>query len=840
MVDLLGVGMKLHAQYSEDRAFYPATVVEISMAKKRAKAPVKVCFDGYIDEEWKSIEQLQSRRLPKCKPDGGKVAHEEPKAQAKAKVKSSSESQLTLSAGRTQQAAKPTVSSRASIRSQVTETDTETLMPVPPAPAALLQKMGRRMMLSAADEKLLQEPWCRPTVALENYTQEHKARLHANSENKRTVKELRKSVQNVFKDGTVARVLAASLPHDSAIRQLDNQLQGVIFHISPAERSANRGGSRRFNVPMPVFRQVCDILHMRNVVTPCLNDFKTFLPGRWKLSWVDLSTETAQWLVATFNVLTRAGFWQITVTRDHEVISAFPIAAGRLASSDSMELCSEDNPQRCGECRGCMAAGDQWSLLPSVQANFVHIRRPMDSVQRRPCSCGLLASKNLSDQFRCTCEPCEGELRMWAKAVKEFESCLDNVGCDWNAASKSLLSATTAACGSCLQDRRCVAEAIKAGCPPETIRNTLLPWLEKTEPEEVMLRVCEVRFSQDSINSSFTGEHKGQDIESLVRAFRLGLLLPTDKPIRVVWYHGEFWALDHRRLWAIQQYQLLEPLEDVHVRAQVLPLCDIDKTTATAAAVKEFNKKYSTVSDGTRMHIKRTPIEGSGTPAMNRTALASVVFGDLKQVRGTRDSLQGAMFKLGDQTFCSVREVKEKLELLKGDHAEGDPLSREDFRLLMSLLEFHPEAATQNQDVVCITVATSEAFRTPAFWLWKESGEGRDTSMKDCLGHLEYFLTSSPTRNRDLIDILSQDRHRGCLDHVGPRFSSIKLTEDISISGDSFAAGTPLFVVTHDMPQGSVVGSLLSFLVFRWKEGCKNAGKLGAVDIACASDHDAS
>lgn len=812
MVEHLEIGLKLQAEYSLDGQFYLATVVAISRSRKQQKAPVKVRFEGYDDEEWKAIEQLRSKKLPKSK------------VQCVSKAKASSSSTFTQQATATASTA----------TADSTAVDIERPLRAPPAPAALLEKMCRQIPLSAADEELLQGPWCRPNIALENYIHKREAGLRADK--KSTVRDLRKGMPNVFNDGSVARVLAASLPPDCVLRQLESQLQGTVFHISSCERGAYRGGSRRMNVPMPIFEKVCDVLHLRGVVTPCLNDLKTFVLGRWTLVWVDLSAETAQWLTATFNVLTRAGFWQITITRDHEVISAFPIAAGLLGErkcSVAGDMHPEGDPTRCGVCRGCTTAGDQWSLLPSVYANCVRVRRPSDATHRMGCTCGRLYSKDLKEQFKCTCEPCLGEMRLWADAVKNFELACRNQSVVQDSKAQLLHYATHVACGSCVQDRRRIAEAIIAGGSEQTICSALLPWLAKQELEEVTLRVCEVRFSQHSISSTFTGDHKGNDIESLVRAFRLGLLTPMEKPIRVVRYHGEFWALDHRRLWAIQQYQLLEPDEDVHVRAEVLPLCNIEKTTSTAAAIKEFNKKYSTVSEGIHMHIKHTPANGSGTPSMNRTALASIVFGDLKQVRGQRGELKDHEFTMGLDTFSSIRELKEKLELLRGDNVDGSPLPKDAFSLLMDILRFHELAASHSEDVVCITVSSSEKYRTPAFWLWRSSGYGRDVGTKDCLEHLNYYLSNSPTRNRHLVDILSQKRHAGCVDQLGPRFGYIKLADNVSTADDTIEAGTPLFVVTHDLPMGlnSAISSQVTFLVFRWGLSSKNAGKLGAVDI---------
>jgi len=66
MADNLEKGMTLQAMYS-DGEFYKATVVDVSSSQKRAKAPVKVRFIGYEDDgdEWKSLDKLKSKRLPK-------------------------------------------------------------------------------------------------------------------------------------------------------------------------------------------------------------------------------------------------------------------------------------------------------------------------------------------------------------------------------------------------------------------------------------------------------------------------------------------------------------------------------------------------------------------------------------------------------------------------------------------------------------------------------------------------------------------------------------------------------------------------------------------------------
>ena len=43
-------GTKLHAIYEADGEYYPAVVMSVSSAKKRANKPVKVSYIGYHEE----------------------------------------------------------------------------------------------------------------------------------------------------------------------------------------------------------------------------------------------------------------------------------------------------------------------------------------------------------------------------------------------------------------------------------------------------------------------------------------------------------------------------------------------------------------------------------------------------------------------------------------------------------------------------------------------------------------------------------------------------------------------------------------------------------------------
>ena len=82
------VGERLHAVYKPDGEFYPASVVAVSHGKQRAKAPVKVNYSGFGDEDdaWLSLGQLKNKRLGLTGEGGGKAAASKGKAKAKAKA----------------------------------------------------------------------------------------------------------------------------------------------------------------------------------------------------------------------------------------------------------------------------------------------------------------------------------------------------------------------------------------------------------------------------------------------------------------------------------------------------------------------------------------------------------------------------------------------------------------------------------------------------------------------------------------------------------------------------------------------------------------------------------
>lgn len=88
MASNLEAGMKLHALYT-DGEYYPAEVLQVSTAKNRSKAPVKVSYKGFEGSDtWLSLDKLKSKAAglpPKGgkKEPAGKKGKAEPKAAGK-------------------------------------------------------------------------------------------------------------------------------------------------------------------------------------------------------------------------------------------------------------------------------------------------------------------------------------------------------------------------------------------------------------------------------------------------------------------------------------------------------------------------------------------------------------------------------------------------------------------------------------------------------------------------------------------------------------------------------------------------------------------------------------
>jgi len=784
--EVLPVGTRLQAE--SEGAWYDAEVLEVSTAKKRAKTPVHIHFIGYIGEgssEWCSVERLRSKVGRSSTSSASGVL-----GAAKVHVKNPA----------------PKTPLEDALTPMVKDSMRELL-------SSALESAPSITSFSDGDQALLQHPLYRPDLQVKAYRE--------GPNNQKSGTGYKKALPNLFKEGKVFRVLAASLS-PSLVERFKEEFTNRQFKFSPADRSGFPGGAKRPTAPMPVFIRVCDVMHRRGVAAPCLQDFVVFDPLRWTLVTLDASSMTGLWLAVTFNVATHGGPWQITVTQNGEIIVAFPIVDTACSSYEMIV-------GRCQNCYGCRGRAI-WACLPSVPANCVRadiypVLRVVASTYRLECSCGRWDAKNpLHVQFSCTCEPCGGMLREWATAVDEFSRALQagNEDAVRNAIARLNDLSTGVPCHSCRKDRECVAAAIATGRNLD-ILDSLAPWVDQ---HTLILKVSDIRFSQDAISASFTD---GKDIEDTVRQLRLGMIRPEDLPaINVVRYHGQYMSLDHRRLWSLQQFELLELSdEDVCVTVVVCPLKVDDKFKR----IREFNKKLSTTTDGSHMLLKKTPVHGSGTQGMNRTALSSVVLGDLRSVRGQREKEQqipkGMTF--GGRQFGTVRSLQEEVQLIKGNNSAGHPLEYPNMQLLLDVLGFHDADARRSlQDIVCVTVSGSETFSTPCFWLWNKSGEGRDAGAKKSLENLKYYLKNSPEQNLLSVDALSDEDFTGCIKRVGPQFGYIEATErpqpSIGSSGD-------IYFTVWDSKQPVSVGAVAKFRLYRWKADHQFAGMFAAASI---------
>ena len=137
-----------------------------------------------------------------------------------------------------------------------------------------------------------------------------------------------------------------------------------------------------------------------------------------------------------------------------------------------------------------------------------------------------------------------------------------------------------------------------------------------------------------------------------------------------------------------------------------------------------------------------------------------------------------------------------------------------------------------------ISVATSEVWGAPTFWLWDDVGQGTDIDSTVALQALEYWLEFSPQRHPERITELGNGIRSGHITQYGEKFCFIRLDEDVSFEDETVSVDESLFCIRHDLPPQATLGSRVQFCLFRWKDKDllpgpqqKNAGKLGALNI---------
>merc|ERR1712194_191470 len=117
-----------------------------------------------------------------------------------------------------------------------------------------------------------------------------------------------------------------------------------------------------------------------------------------------------------------------------------------------------------------------------------------------------------------------------------------------------------------------------------------------------------------------------------------------------------------------------------------------------------------------------------------------------KHVRDKRDKESKKRAKernrpivVGNQRFLNVGALRGKVKEILNSRSDGEQLKKDgtDFKLITSLLTFHPKGAEKSKGLVGIKVAKSEYGDSRCFYMLRENGSEEDVSMKKCVDAVE-------------------------------------------------------------------------------------------------------
>lgn len=182
----------------------------------------------------------------------------------------------------------------------------------------------------------------------------------------------------------------------------------------------------------------------------------------------------------------------------------------------------------------------------------------------------------------------------------------------WHSIESELKDATMH-CGLCREDiapilETCCAEKIGF----EELERTV--WL--TSPRLDAVPVKEIRFLHKAISSYFLhGPHAGQPIQQLVKDLRAGRTRPSELDIELVFWHGRYRTLCHRRVWALKQWVSEAEASSkgdsargdfqTNIIAWVLPLV-VDSTDSNGrSVVHRFLCGCDSANDGVTVDVRR-------------------------------------------------------------------------------------------------------------------------------------------------------------------------------------------------------------------------------------------
>mmetsp|Transcript_24355 Transcript_24355/g.69192 ORF Transcript_24355/g.69192 Transcript_24355/m.69192 type:complete len:533 (+) Transcript_24355:118-1716(+) len=403
----------------------------------------------------------------------------------------------------------------------------------------------------------------------------------------------------------------------------------------------------------------------------------------WVLEHIDLETDTQCWAAAGFTVKTGRGVWYVEVSNggSRPQICAIRQVSEEQAARPDWRASEAPLPR-------IERGGKIWSSLTKLQEASWWAMRSLKSAD---CHGAWRACKELQDCSR-------GECRSL------YEATLWDGKEDWHTWGSRALKDLLVAC------------AVRAHKVPARM----------------------LHFTHGSISTYFRHGRTVGDLECLVedlRAGRVDLLSCPDLVLDVIDFRGKLFSLNNRRLWAIQQYELTRPDDDVVcVCVRLLPWSE-------RSTFWRFHAAFDNDLDGgavlCRTSQRRAPFKGVILTTLTCAVLPTGASKAAELVRERnanppRDSRVRALL-LGRESFVDWRAAKERVKEIMHHWIRGDVLWSQtaEFELLLDVFRHHPDALDRQLDAVtAITVGSSEKFpESPSFWIWKGVSPGKWASM---------------------------------------------------------------------------------------------------------------
>eukprot|EP00928_Gymnodinium_smaydae_P011456 TRINITY_DN14226_c2_g1_i1.p1 TRINITY_DN14226_c2_g1~~TRINITY_DN14226_c2_g1_i1.p1 ORF type:complete len:809 (-),score=59.60 TRINITY_DN14226_c2_g1_i1:101-2497(-) len=511
----------------------------------------------------------------------------------------------------------------------------------------------------------------------------------------------------------------------------------VVADICGARLHFSKAAERTFD-------SVCEIYNARGFRSCEANELCFLSEGKCTLSWTD-QNGNGDWVAASFIVDTSVGPWRVVVSRGKVINGTFPVVGTitRIHGADSLRL-AKSTP--------C-----EWTSRER-QAQIKRLRQLRDALVATREELGRFLDSDCSKSRRCCVwDVCQDLQEKCAKENPSLSGALwwqDHES--WNAWASR------------------VFKAIKTAC----------------NVQECVVPVREINFTHASISTKFLhGNASGADLETLVEDLRSGRIDPLnhrDLVLEAVWFGSRLHSLNNRRLWALQQYQLLRFSEagEVRVRVKVLPWSE-------SATIKRFVKTFDSQTAGEtvscRTKLPRAPLDGVVATTLGRGVLSTKAsleaeryrelsasghtgggqtHANSSSVEGDAGTGQCSGLSLGNESFANLNDAKVRVQKIMRTHSGGQPVPEQDLQLLLELLKFHPAQAKKRiGDVVKVTVGSSEKFAgTPAFWIWRSDGSGEDISANKCWKRMDLATKYSFKKTEDRDTIADGQRCLGRLD----------------------------------------------------------------------------